>query len=389
MVTIQPLHFEKVTAFKERIQLLNKINEIIAELDRYPTKTEMMEYVSDELSSYYTKEEVDELLEDIDLSDYYTKQEVNTINNLINYYNITQLNATFEQINDRIISGEETLEDEIVGKQNIEISSGEYIGKSVEYAIDDLNNNYESLQGALANKQDVLTAGNGITINSNVISINQLDKLEFTDGLSFCQWLYNNYNKEIFIKYNKNIFRYYPTNDVVQDTEKRRFSYYCGYYNSPGFKDGFNQIEVIPTNGQSGNSIIFKGKNLDYVESGAVSLSSIKGLDGTVLTNNNINDYISSSGNQLKPLVIDQTNIFLVSYKYCLFYGFIIGTGNSKTSVRCSRISPSSIRNGVIQGSSTVNVVYTYVDSYIEKDIIPSSTNVLEVYYREPITEFN
>ena len=134
MVTIQPLHFEKVTAFKERIQLLNKINEIIAELDRYPTKTEMMEYVSDELSSYYTKEEVNELLEDLDLSDYYTKEEVNTINNLVNYYNITQLNATFENINNRIISGEETLEDEIAGKQNL------------------------------------LTAGNNITITDNVIS---------------------------------------------------------------------------------------------------------------------------------------------------------------------------------------------------------------------------
>ena len=134
MVTIQPLHFEKVTAFKERIQLLNKINEIIAELENYPTETEMSSFVANELTSYYTKEEVDELIAGIDLSDYYTKEEVNTINNLVNYYNITQLNATFEQINDRITSGEETLEDEIAGKQ------------------------------------DLLTAGSGISIVDNVIS---------------------------------------------------------------------------------------------------------------------------------------------------------------------------------------------------------------------------
>jgi len=73
MVIVEPLFYQKTTAFKERVQFLNKINEIIEKINNGEigiSETEVREIITTELSNYYTKEEIE--------NNYATIEEVTT-----------------------------------------------------------------------------------------------------------------------------------------------------------------------------------------------------------------------------------------------------------------------------------------------------------------------
>lgn len=133
MVNVQPFVFQHVTAFKERLQLANKINEMIAVLNNTMDPEEVLAIVRAELVNYYTKEEVDDLIAGIDLSPYYTKTEV-----------------------DGIIDG-------------------------VQDSIDVITDDVDALE---ENKQNVLTPVAPITIEDNAISLKDFVKVEGTDWSS-------------------------------------------------------------------------------------------------------------------------------------------------------------------------------------------------------------
>lgn len=134
MVNVQPFVFQHVTAFKERLQLANKINEMIAVLNNTMDPEEVLTIVRAELVNYYTKEEVDDLIAGIDLSPYYTKTEV-----------------------DGIIDG-------------------------VQDSIDVIADDVDALE---ENKQNVLTPVAPISIDDNSISLNDFTEVTDTDWSSY------------------------------------------------------------------------------------------------------------------------------------------------------------------------------------------------------------
>lgn len=104
MVRVEPFVYQKITAFKERVQMVNKINEIIESLNGVFDENQVKEYVANELLNYYTKEEVDDAIDSIDLSPYATNVRVDN---------------EVETINDRVDKEVETLNNKIDLKQNI------------------------------------------------------------------------------------------------------------------------------------------------------------------------------------------------------------------------------------------------------------------------------
>jgi len=117
MVTVEPFFYQKTTAFKERLQMINKINEIVESLNGVYDANQVREYVSNELLKYYTKEEVDNAIASIDFTPYATKTYVN---DAIDSIDLTPY-ATNERVNEEI----ETLDNKIDTKQNIlSVSNG-------------------------------------------------------------------------------------------------------------------------------------------------------------------------------------------------------------------------------------------------------------------------
>lgn len=128
MVNVEPFIFQKVTAFKERLQMVDKINEIIDAVNSMDIDPEQIQAMIEEaLADYYTKEEVDELLANIDFSPYYTKTEV----------------------------------DAIVDRIDGDVDA-------VEGRLDTAEGDIDALE---INKQDVLTGGDGIVIDNNEVSL--------------------------------------------------------------------------------------------------------------------------------------------------------------------------------------------------------------------------
>lgn len=111
MVRVEPFIYQKITAFKERVQMVNKINEIVESLNGVFDENQVKEYVANELLNYYTKEEVDTAIADIDFSPYATKVYVD---DAIDSIDLTPY-ATNERVNEEV----ETLDNKIDTKQNI------------------------------------------------------------------------------------------------------------------------------------------------------------------------------------------------------------------------------------------------------------------------------
>ena len=110
-----------------------KANEITNTISQtYTTKTEINDLIDD----YYTKEEVDEQIEDIDLSNYYTKREVDEQIgdiNLSNYYTKNEINIKFENIetsNGILIVNNEIERDALTDIENGELC---YVKSKDEY----------------------------------------------------------------------------------------------------------------------------------------------------------------------------------------------------------------------------------------------------------------
>lgn len=140
MVRIQPIFYEKVTAFKERMQLLEKINEIIDDINNNSYTKEQIDKIFED---YFTKDEIMDIFGNLDLTEYYTKTEINTLLanlDLSDYYNKTDVNN---------------------------LLLGYYTKPEINLMNQDVNNSISSLR---TSKQDVLTAGDNITIADNVIS---------------------------------------------------------------------------------------------------------------------------------------------------------------------------------------------------------------------------
>ena len=90
---IEPLEYTENTAFKERKQIITKVNEIIYQCNNFDTdisdkadktdvytKSQIDTKLSDKAdkSNTYTKSQVDNLIDNIDLDDYYNKSQIDT-----------------------------------------------------------------------------------------------------------------------------------------------------------------------------------------------------------------------------------------------------------------------------------------------------------------------
>lgn len=138
MVNVEPFIFQKVTAFKERLQMVDKINEIVDAVNTsLLSPDEIRQMIENELSDYYDKAEIDQMFSTIDFSPYYTKTEVNAI--------ISRVDGDVDAVEGRL----NTAEGDIATLET--------------------------------DKQDVLTAGKNIDINNNVISLTDWEVVPIDD----------------------------------------------------------------------------------------------------------------------------------------------------------------------------------------------------------------
>lgn len=186
MVNVQPFVFQRVTAFKERLQLANKINEMIAVLNNTMDPEEVLAIVRAELVNYYTKEEVDELIAGIDFSPYYTKTEVDTI--------VDRIDDDVDAVEGRVTTAEGDID------------------------------NLES------NKQNVLTPVSPISIQNDTISLKGFTEVTDTDWSNLGSAVYENGNWTITFNHDTvfGIFSHsYSYNPAVAFTRFEKGSYVC------------------------------------------------------------------------------------------------------------------------------------------------------------------
>ncbi len=150
MVNVEPFVFQMVTAFKERIQMVSKINEVIDALNETLDPEEVRTIVTEMLSDYYNKEEIDEMFDSIDFSPYYTKTEVNAI--------VDRIDGDVDTVEGSVASLADRMDD-------------------AETELDNLGGRMSTAEGDIDNletsKQNVLTAGEGIQIINDAISLNK------------------------------------------------------------------------------------------------------------------------------------------------------------------------------------------------------------------------
>lgn len=138
MVNVEPFIFQKVTAFKERLQMVDKINEIVEAVNTsLLSPDEIRQMIETELTDYYDKAEIDQMFSTIDFSPYYTKTEVNTI--------VDRIDGDVDAVEGRL----DTAEDDI-----------------------------DALE---TSKQDVLTAGTNIDITNNVVSLGEWEPVPLSE----------------------------------------------------------------------------------------------------------------------------------------------------------------------------------------------------------------
>ena len=144
---IEPFIYQKTTAFKERVQIISKVNEIIESVNNSMTEEGIRQLIDSKLLNYYTKEEVDDALENIDLSSYYTKTETDNI--------VTNINSDISEVN-------------TIAEQN-------------QSDIVTINGNIDNIETELDTKQTKLIATSPITIDENTNEIG-IDTSSFYDN---------------------------------------------------------------------------------------------------------------------------------------------------------------------------------------------------------------
>lgn len=237
MVNVEPFIFQKVTAFKERLQMVDKINEIIDAVNSMDIDPEQIQAMIEEaLADYYTKEEVDELFANIDFSPYYTKTEVDVIT---------------DALDDRLQVAEgdiDALESNVYTKSEVD---------TITDAIEDrVQTNEDDIATLETSKQDVLTAGDGIDITNNTVSLSDWEFVPFDEWTSLMETYSTNGVK---VKEDILLFLdYMPPNDSYK------------YYNFvPLYKNlvysNFMSLIPIDANSSSINNIKYNNTGGIYV----------------------------------------------------------------------------------------------------------------------------
>lgn len=126
MVIIEPFEYQKITAFKERVQIISKVNEIVDAINNGDIgiqEDEVITLIENELLNYYTKAEVDDAIASIDLSDFYTKSETNGMlslkRDISDSYNKTEVDSKDTALGNRIDACENSISMLIDDKQDV------------------------------------------------------------------------------------------------------------------------------------------------------------------------------------------------------------------------------------------------------------------------------
>ena len=151
--------------------------QIIDRVEDTVTQEEIATYLEQYLADYYTKEQIDEIIANLNISNYYTKSETDTLlsakANTSNVYNKTEtdnlLSAKANSNNVYTKSETDTLLNTKANSNNVYTKSET---DTLLSAKANSNNVYTKSEtdNLLSAKQDELTAGTGITIQNNVIS---------------------------------------------------------------------------------------------------------------------------------------------------------------------------------------------------------------------------
>jgi uncharacterized protein YfkK (UPF0435 family) len=165
MVKVEPFIYQKMTAFRERIQMVDKINEMIDVLNDGIDPEEVKAIITEELGNYYDKAEIDEMFSTIDFSPYYTKTEVDTI--------VSRIDGDVDEVEGKVNTAESDI-NALKGRMG-----------TAEGDIDNLEGRMGTAEGNITtlenSKQDVLSAGNSIKIENNEVSLKDWTIFDNTD----------------------------------------------------------------------------------------------------------------------------------------------------------------------------------------------------------------
>ncbi len=145
--------------------------------ENVPTREDIGDFVRPFLSEYYTKEEIDEMLENIDLTDYYKKSQVdgllNDKANVATTYTKSQVDALVSPKADANNVYTKSQTDALISPKAD--ASNVYTKAQVDNLVSPKANSVDvytktQTDNLLLEKQNVLTAGSGITIANDIIS---------------------------------------------------------------------------------------------------------------------------------------------------------------------------------------------------------------------------
>lgn len=332
MVRVEPFVYQMVTAFKERIQMVSKINEIIDLVNEDVSIEEVRAVVTEMLSDYYDKEEIDEMFDSIDFSPYYTKTEVNAI--------VDRIDDDVDAVEGRMTTAEGDI-DALEGRMD-----------TAEDDIDAVEGRMTTAEGDIDNletgKQNVLTAGDGIDITSDVISLDngweEVAKSEFyLANFDFDKY---DYKIETLTYDSPNSLN--ATLYIVGRTRFDANKYYGFIVEESSDRFYHNAIVTPGSNGLDIDAKMFKyNKYTKYVGNNALIL---RDLDGTAIDASNFATYFDTTEMKcIKPCVL--------SYKVSTLYN-----ANSVVMPNDTVITVMTVKDGTFYGiRQTVENLKRYI----------------------------
>jgi len=278
MVNVEPFIYQKMTAFRERIQMVDKINEMIEVLNNGIDSEEVRAIITEELSNYYDKAKIDEMFDAIDFSPYYTKTEVNTI--------VTRIDGDVDAVEGKVNTAEGDI-DNLEGRMD-----------TAEGDIDDLK----------ANKQNNLTVGHGLSLVNDKIDLSGWEVIPKAEWNNYYDSTNNCTTEDIMV-----IIRtgnYAPIPGIMRKGIRDPVNIHLES-KATNHNFGFRALYVTPSNvfGTSGNTVNPSSAAFAIQPVSQVIDGALKPIGYTMP--GNVFSSISLNKAENYPLTVDKTIVLL------------------------------------------------------------------------------